>query len=90
LLNDFWADFDSNFQAFAADDENKLFFLPVGKGGYIFFYHDGNIELQKNVGNLTPNRAYLQEGYLYILFNEGIEIFGAPEWSEIGKLIFND
>jgi len=35
-LNDYWADFDSNYKAFAADDENKLFLCRRARA-VIFF-----------------------------------------------------
>jgi inhibitor of cysteine peptidase len=88
VLNDYWADFDSNNRAFAADDENKLFFVPTGKGGYVFFHNNGSIELQKGIGTMVPSRAYLKGGMIYIMSNSGVEVFGAPEWAQTGKLVF--
>jgi len=87
-LNDYWADLDSNYRAFAADDVNSIFFLPVGRGGYVFFHNNGMIELQKMVGENTPSRAFLKGGSLYILSEGGVEIFGAPEWTKVKDLKF--
>ncbi len=88
VLNDYWTDFDGNYRSFSADDENSLFFVPAGKGGYVFFHNNGKIELQKGVGNAVPSRTYLRGGILYILSESGIEAFGAPEWSLMGELVF--
>lgn len=89
-LDDYWADLESNYRSFAADDDNKLFFIPAGKGGHVFFQNNGNIEFQTSVGDMVPSRAYLKGGMLYIMSDGGIEVFGAPEWTQIGKLLFKD
>jgi len=65
-------------------------FCAGGQGRLYFFHNGGNIELQKNAGSMIPSRAYLKGGMLYILSDEGIEVFGAPEWSQIGKLPFKN
>jgi len=89
-LSDYWADLDGNYRAFAADDANKIFFLPVGRGGYVFFYNNGLIELQKEVGDFMASRVFLKDGSLYILSESGVQIFGAPEWSKAGELEFEN
>ena len=89
-LNDYWADLDSNYRAFEADGDNDIFFLPVARGGYVFFHNNGMIELQKEVGDYTPSRAFQKDGSLYILSENDVEIFGAPEWTKVKELEFKN
>jgi uncharacterized secreted protein with C-terminal beta-propeller domain len=87
-LNDYWADFDGNFEAFAIDKENKLFFLPAGKGGYLFSYRGGRIEFKKAIGNLLVSRAKFSGSSLYMVGENGTEAFSAPEWKKAGSINF--
>jgi len=87
-LNDYWADFDASYPAFANDDENKLFFLPSLRGGYLFSRQDGKIELKKTVGDVFTSRAVFDNGYLYIAGDNGIEIFTGPDWAKIKSVKF--
>ena len=85
-LNDYWADFDGNYAAFAEDKPNRLFFLPSLKGGYIFSYRGGRIELKKTAGNFSVSRAVFLNGYLYLVTDEKIEVYGGPDWDKVKSL----
>ncbi len=87
-LNDYWADLDANYPAFASDGQNKLFFLPVAKGGYIFSYAGGKITLKKAVGNFAVSRAFFTEGALYLAGDDGMEIYGGADWARTGAVKF--
>ncbi len=38
LLDEYWTDVSNNYHAFLLDDKHNVFFLPGGKGGYVFSY----------------------------------------------------
>lgn len=37
-LDEYWTDVSNNYHAFMIDKKHKVFFLPGGKGGYVFSY----------------------------------------------------
>jgi len=87
-LNDYWADFDGNYQAFAADSQNKTFFLPASKGGYVFSYFGARLELKKAVGGFTASRSFMSEDHLYLVDDDKVEVFGGPDWGSIKSISF--
>lgn len=87
-LNDYWADFDANWRAFAADGQSERFFLPAGRGGYVFSLLDGKIILEKNINSINASRAFFKEGNLYLAGDDGIEIFSAGDFAKIKSIKF--
>lgn len=87
-VNDYWADFDGNYAAFASDEAGKTFFLPAARGGYVFSRAGGKIELKKNIGSLAVGRAFFRAGYLYLAGDDGIEVFLAPDWNNAKTIRF--
>jgi uncharacterized secreted protein with C-terminal beta-propeller domain len=87
-VNDYWADLDANYRAFAVDLPNKLFFLPSARGGYVFSYNDGKIAPVKPAGELAASRAFFWGGNLYLAGDNGIEVFNAADFAKIKSVKF--
>lgn len=87
-LNDYWADIDGNFRAFAIDDAAKTFFLPSARGGYIFNRGNGSIKLEKTAGDIVSSRAVFYGDYLYLAGDDGIEVLGGADWAKIKSIKF--
>lgn len=87
-LNDYWTDLDANYQAFAGDKQNKNFFLPSGRGGYVFSYRGAKMELKSSVGNSLIERAIFLDNFLYLANSNGIEVFSVKDWAKKQEFIF--
>jgi len=87
-LNDYWADFDANYRAFAQDGQGKRFFLPAARGGYVFSRADEMIKMEKNIGDFAVSRAFFRDGDLYLAGDDGIEVFGGNDLAKIKSIKF--
>ncbi|MCU0653617.1 MAG: hypothetical protein MUD10_05160 [Candidatus Pacebacteria bacterium] len=87
-LNDYWADFDGNTGAFAADDVGRQFFLPVAKGGYVFSYRGAKLELKGLAGSVIASRALFAGEALYLAGDSAIEAVSLKDLKKIKLLAF--
>lgn len=86
ILKDYWSEVLSNHRAFLRDDKHKIFFLPGGKGGYVFSYKDDKLSLVKTVSDFAVKRAVYLDDYLYILSVDKIVVFNEITWKKINEL----
>lgn len=75
-----------NHRAFLLDKEHQVFFLPGGKGGYIFSYANNNLKLVKAIAINNVKRAIYLNNYMYIIGSEEIVIVNENDWQEVNQL----
>jgi uncharacterized secreted protein with C-terminal beta-propeller domain len=84
-LDDYWSEVQSNHHAFLQDDKHRIFFLPGGKGGYIFSY-DQNLQLVKAVSDYQAKRSIFINDYLYVITENKIGVFNETDWNQVNQL----
>jgi inhibitor of cysteine peptidase len=88
-LDEYWSEAGNNHHAFLADSKFKVFFIPGGKGGYIFSYANDKLELTKAIAGYNVKRAMFIDDYFYIVGDEGVKVYNENDWLEINSLDFN-
>jgi len=88
ILDEYWSDVLSNHHAFLLDRKHKIFFLPGGKGGYVFSYENDSLALTKAVSETSVKRAIYIDDYLYIIGNERIIVLDEINWEKVNELEF--
>jgi inhibitor of cysteine peptidase len=58
VVDEYWSDVLNNHHAFLQDSKNSVFFVPGGRGGYVFSYKD-KLSLVKAVSQSGIKRALL-------------------------------
>ncbi len=84
-LDEYWTEVNQNHHAFLLDTKHKVFFLPGGKGGYVFSYSNATLKLVKAVNLISPKRAVYVNDYLYIVGEQEVKAFDENTWSEISN-----
>lgn len=87
-LEEYWSDILNTHHAFLLDKKHQIFFLPGGRGGYIFSYQDDKLELTKAVSNIRARRAVYINDYLYIIGDDKMVVLNELDWERIGELEF--
>jgi uncharacterized secreted protein with C-terminal beta-propeller domain len=87
-LDENWTEVASNHHAFLMDAKHEIFFLPGGKGGYIFSYKGNQLDLTKAVSDLSIKRALYLNDYLYIIGENKLVVLDEGSWQEVGSLSF--
>ncbi len=87
-LDESWSDILSTHHAFLMDDKHEIFFLPGGKGGYVFSYKDNKLELKKVVSQVSARRAIYIDDYLYIIGDDKISVLDETNWGKVNELEF--
>jgi uncharacterized secreted protein with C-terminal beta-propeller domain len=87
-LNGYWADFDAAYKSFAVDEKNDLVFLPAARGGDLLEINEGKIVHKKQIAGIAASRAFFKDGNLYLAGDDGIEVFGAPDFEKIKSIKF--
>ena len=87
-LDEYWSEIASTHHAFLQDEQNKIFFIPGAKGGYIFSYTGGELKLTKALGDLQVTRAVYINNYLYIISGSGIKVLDEVNWETVKSLDF--
>ena len=87
-LNDYFVDMDANYAAFSIDAQKKTFFLPAARGGYVFSLESGQAVLKKNISGITASRSFFDQGSLYLLGDDGIDVFGGTDWVKTKSIRF--
>ena len=88
LLDEYWTEVSSTHHAFLLDDRHQVFFLPGGKGGYIFSYKDNLLNLTRAVSETNVRRAIYINDYLYIIGDDKIVVLNEADWEKVNELIF--
>lgn len=84
-LDEYWTEVNSNAHAFLQDAKHAVFFLPSGRGGYIFSYKDNSLNLNKAV-SLSAKRAVYVDDYLYIVSSDKLVVLSEDDWSTVSQL----
>jgi len=84
ILDEGWSEVLDNHHAFLQDKKHQIFFLPGGRGAYIFSYKNDKLELIKAVSGITQTRRaiYLND-YLYIIADDKITVINEIDWEKI-------
>lgn len=85
-IDDYWSEVQSTHHAFQIDKKFSVFFLPGGKGGYIFSYSGGKIELTKAISNITARRALYINNYFYVVGDNKIVVLNEANWEKVNEL----
>lgn len=88
LLDEYYSEVSNNHHAFLMDQKHKVFFLPGSKGGYIFSYANGKLELKKAVQSTGVERAIYLDDYMYIIGGQEIVVINENDWQEVNSLTF--
>ncbi len=85
-LDEGWSEVLSNSRAYLQDSKHEVFFLPGGKGGYIFSYKNGKLELTKAISGISVKRALYINDYLYIVGSNNIIVLNEADWQTVNKI----
>jgi len=87
-LDEYWSEVLNTHHAFLLDDEHKVFFMPGGKGGYIFSYKDDKLKLEKAVSGVRAKRALYLDDYFYIVGDDRVVVLNESDWERVNELRF--
>ncbi len=85
-LDDSWSEIQSTHHAFLQDPKHTIFFIPGGRGGYVFSYKDDKLEMVKAVSDISARRALYLNDYLYIIGDNEISVFNENDWLKVNEL----
>jgi len=85
-LDEYWSDILNTHHAFLLDEKHEIFFLPGGKGGYVFSFERDDLELIRAVSGIMAKRAIYIDDYLYIIGDDKIKVLNELNWEEVNKL----
>jgi uncharacterized secreted protein with C-terminal beta-propeller domain len=85
-LDEYWSDILNTHHAFLLDEKHQIFFLPGGRGGYIFSYKDNKLELKRAVSEISAKRAIYINDYLYIIGENKVVVLNELNWEKINEL----
>lgn len=88
ILKESYSDVLQTHHAFLIDKKHEIFFLPALKGGYIFSYKEGKLELKKVIGEVKAKRAIYIDDFLYIVGENKIVILNELNWERVNELKF--
>ncbi len=90
MLDEYWSEAVNNHHAFLLDKKHEVFFIPGGKGAYIFSYDNDKLTLTKALSKTGIKRALYIDDYLYIIGNNEISVINENDWTEVNKLELED
>lgn len=85
-LDEYWTEVEGNHHAFLLDAKHKLFFIPGSKGGYIFSYETGAIELKKALTGFEAKRAVFINDNLYVIGDSRITVIDEKTFKQVKQL----
>lgn len=88
MLNEYYSEVLNNHRAFLVDEKNKIFFLPGGRGGYIFSFANQSLDLVRAISDKGVKRALYLDDYLYLVGQDFIVVFNQSDWQEVKRLEF--
>lgn len=86
LLDEYWSDVLDTHTAYLQDPKFEIFFLPGGRGGYVFSYANDELGLVKAVATLEAERAIFINDNLYVIGMDEIRVFDENTWEEVASL----
>lgn len=86
ILDEGWSEVLSTHHAFLLDKKHEIFFLPGGKGGYIFSYKNDRLALIKAISEISAKRAIYINDYLYIIGENKITVINENDWQKVSEL----
>jgi len=89
LAGEYWSEAMDNHKAFLQDPKYKVFFLPGGRGGYVFSYESRELTLVKSLENPSVRRGMYLNDYLYIISDTGITTFREGTWDKVGEFFYS-
>lgn len=88
ILDESWSDILNTHHAFLLDSKHQIFFLPGGRGGYVFSYKEDKLELKRVVSDIAAKRAVYINDYLYIIGENKLVVLDEINWEKINELEF--
>jgi len=88
LLDESWSEVLNNHHAFLPDDKFNAFFIPGGKGAYIFEYLNNNLSLVKTISEQQIKRAIYIDNYMFIVSNLSLIAVDERDWSTVTEYTF--
>lgn len=89
LAGEYWSEAMDNHHAFLQDPKYSIFFLPGGRGGYIFSYDGGELSLVKSLESTQVRRGMYLNDYLYIISDSGITTYREGTWDKVGEFFYS-
>ena len=86
MLDEYWSEAVNNHHAFLLDSKHEVFFMPGGKGAYIFSYNGNKLKLEKALSKTQVQRAIYLDDYMYIISQDEITVLDENNWQEIKDL----
>ncbi len=86
ILDEGWSEVLNTHHAFLLDSKHEIFFLPGGKGGYIFSYKNNKLGLVRAVSGISVRRAIYIDDYLYLVGDEKITVLSQLNWEKVKEL----
>jgi len=87
-MEESWSDIQNTHRAFLMDRDHGVFFIPGSRGGYVFSYEGGELELKTAVDNPSTKRAVYINDYLYIVGENQIVVMDENSWETVKTLEF--
>lgn len=88
ILDDYWSQILTTHHAFLEDERHEIFFLPGSRGGYVFSYAGGSLDLVKAIDIPNMKRAVYIGDFLYIVGEKDIVVLNENTWEESGRISF--
>jgi uncharacterized secreted protein with C-terminal beta-propeller domain len=85
-LDEYWSEISQTHHAFLQDAKHEIFFLPGGKGGYIFSYAGNSLTLAKTISETAVKRAIYINDYLYVIGEGSLIVLDERNWEKAGEL----
>jgi uncharacterized secreted protein with C-terminal beta-propeller domain len=89
LAGEYWSEAMDNPRAFLQDDKYSIFFMPGGRGGYVFSYDGGQLSLVKALESPQVRRGVYLNDYLYIVSDTGVTSFREGTWDKVGEFMYS-
>jgi len=90
ILKEYWSEILNNHHAFLLDEKHKIFFIPAGRGGYIFDYNQKNLKLLKAIKIDNLKRAIYINDYLYVIGEKELVVLDENAWNRVNNLEYQD
>ncbi len=89
LAGEYWSEAMDNHHAFLQDQKFSIFFLPGGRGGYVFSYDGRELSLVKSLESAQVRRGMYLNDYLYIISDSGIATYREGTWEKVGEFFYS-
>lgn len=89
-LDDYTSEVLFDHKAFLHDAKHTAFFIPGGKGGYVFTYKNDTIALEKTINDYSIERAVFIDHYLYMVGHQQVVALDENGWKEVKRLTLQE